>query len=162
MIAGLLRLVTVDVQGHPTRWRVLRDELPGAVATELDAFVERRLLTTDEGNGSGVIGVAHEAFLSVWPPLAQAITENASALRARRAIEHAATEWDENTRSPARLWGGGQLAATVTDTGAHIRAGVAQADTPFGFELTHVRGSHPLPPATEHRRLVVVPVHGNR
>ncbi|MGH3889347.1 MAG: AAA family ATPase, partial [Pseudonocardiaceae bacterium] len=114
VIAGLLRLVTVDEQGRPTRWRVLRNELSTPVDTELVAFVERRLLTTDEDNGSGVVGVAHEAFLSAWPPLAQAITAAASALRARRAVEHAATEWHDNDRPPARLWGGGQLAAAVT------------------------------------------------
>ncbi|MGH3569345.1 MAG: TIR domain-containing protein, partial [Pseudonocardia sp.] len=123
VIAGLLRLVTVDEQGRPTRWRVNRDELPTPVVTELDAFVTRRLLTTDEGNGSGVVGVAHEAFLSTWPPLTQAIAANVSALRARRAVEHAATEWNEDGRPPTRLWGGGQLAATVTDTGARIHAG---------------------------------------
>jgi energy-coupling factor transporter ATP-binding protein EcfA2 len=83
VIAGLLRLVTVDEQGHPTRWRVLRGELPDPVAAELDAFVARRLLTTDTDNSRVVIGVAHEAFLSAWPPLAQAIAENVSALRAR-------------------------------------------------------------------------------
>lgn len=32
-----------------------------------------RLLTTDADNGAVVIGVAHEAFLSAWPPLAEAI-----------------------------------------------------------------------------------------
>ncbi|MGH3837275.1 MAG: TIR domain-containing protein [Pseudonocardiaceae bacterium] len=127
VIAGLLRLVTVDEQGRPTRWRVLRDELPTPVITELAAFVARRLLITDEGNGSGIVGVTHEAFLSAWPPLAQAITAAASALRARRAVEHAATEWHDNDRPPARLWGGGQLAAAVTDTGASIRAGTASS-----------------------------------
>ncbi|MGH3931548.1 MAG: TIR domain-containing protein, partial [Pseudonocardiaceae bacterium] len=122
VIAGLLRLVTVDEQGHPTRWRVSRDKLPTPVLTELDAFVARRLLTTDTDNGSGVIAVAHEAFLSAWPPLAQAITTNVSALRTRRAIEHAATDWHDHARPPARLWTGGQLAAAVTDTGARISA----------------------------------------
>ena len=43
VIADLLRLVTVDEQGRPTRWRVRRDELPEYVAAELDAFVARRL-----------------------------------------------------------------------------------------------------------------------
>jgi hypothetical protein len=124
VIAGLLRLVTVDEQGRPTRWRVLRDELPAPVGTELDTFVKRRLLITDESNGSGVIGVAHEAFLSAWPPLAEAITAAASALRARRAVEDAASEWDEKGHLPARLWGGGQLAAAVTDVGARICSGV--------------------------------------
>ncbi|MGH3869770.1 MAG: TIR domain-containing protein [Pseudonocardiaceae bacterium] len=122
VIAGLLRLVTVDEQGHPTRWRVSRDELPELVTRELDIFVTRRLVTTDRDNGSVVMGVAHEAFLSAWPPLAQAITENASALRASRAIEQAATEWGTEGRPPARLWERGQLAAALADTGARPQA----------------------------------------
>jgi hypothetical protein len=83
------------------------------VTRELDVFVTRRLLTTDTENGSGVVGVAHEAFLSAWAPLAQAIEENASALRARRVVEQAATEWDTEGRSPVRLWERGQLAAAL-------------------------------------------------
>ncbi|MGH3915236.1 MAG: TIR domain-containing protein [Pseudonocardiaceae bacterium] len=122
VIAGLLRLVTVDEQGHPTRWRVGLGELPTQLATELNAFVERRLLSTDTDNGTVVIGVAHEAFLSAWPPLARMIAANASALRARRAVEHAAAEWHRNEYPRERLWGGGQLAAAVTDTGARICA----------------------------------------
>ncbi|MGH4019303.1 MAG: TIR domain-containing protein [Pseudonocardiaceae bacterium] len=125
VIAGLLRLVTVDEQGRPTRWRVNRADLPTQVVTELDAFVARRLLTTDTDNGTVVIGVAHEAFLSAWPPLAEAIKANATALQARRAVEHAATKWHDNGRPPARLWGGGQLAAAVADTGARVCAGGA-------------------------------------
>ncbi|MGH3854166.1 MAG: ATP-binding protein [Pseudonocardiaceae bacterium] len=123
VVAGLLRLVTVDEQGRPTRWRVPRDELPAPVLEELDAFVRRRLLTTDTDQGNVVIGVAHEAFLSAWAPLAQAIEENASALRARRVVEQAAAEWSEEGRSPARLWERGQLAAAVADTGARVQAG---------------------------------------
>ncbi len=122
VIAGLLRLVTVDEQGRPTRWRVDRAELPDHVVTELNAFVARRLLTTDTDNGTVVIGVAHEKFLSAWPPLAETIAKNVTALRARRAVEHAATEWHDGGRPPARLWGGGQLAAVVADTGARVRA----------------------------------------
>ncbi|MGH3828711.1 MAG: AAA family ATPase, partial [Pseudonocardiaceae bacterium] len=123
VIAGLLRLVTVDEQGRPTRWRVPRDELPERAIRELDAFVRRRLLTTDTDQGSVVVGVAHEAFLSAWAPLAQAIEENASALRARQAVEQAATEWDDEERSPVRLWERGQLAAAVADTGARVQSG---------------------------------------
>ncbi len=123
VIAGLLRLVTVDEHGRPTRWRVDRAELPEPVVTELDAFVTRRLVTTDTDNGTVVIGVAHEKFLSAWPPLAETIAKNVTALRARRAVEHAATEWHDGGSPPARLWGGGQLAAVVADTGARICAG---------------------------------------
>ncbi|MGH3837074.1 MAG: TIR domain-containing protein, partial [Pseudonocardiaceae bacterium] len=121
VIAGLVQLITVDEQGRPTRRRVSRDLLSAAVIAELDAFVTRRLVTTDTDTGNVVIEVAHEAFLSSWPPLAQAINENASALRARRAVDQAAAEWHDDGRLPARLWERGQLAAAVTDTGAHIR-----------------------------------------
>ncbi|HEU0087778.1 MAG TPA: TIR domain-containing protein [Pseudonocardiaceae bacterium] len=117
VIAGLLRVVTVDEQGRPTRWRTARDELSAPVRSELDCFVARRLLTTDTDHGTVVLGVAHEAFLSVWPPLAEAIAANVAALRARRAVEHAATEWHQSGRPRNRLWSGGQLAAAVTDTG---------------------------------------------
>ncbi len=130
VIAGLLRLVTVDELGRPTRWRVHRAELPDQVCTELDAFVAHRLLSTDSANGTVVIGVAHEAFLSAWPPLAQAITQNVSALRARRAVEHAATAWQDSARPPARLWTGGQLAAAVADTGVRLGTGRARTGAP--------------------------------
>ncbi|MBV9139798.1 MAG: hypothetical protein JO115_02550 [Pseudonocardiales bacterium] len=98
VIGGLLRLVTVDEQDHPTRLRVRRDDLPEPVTRELNVFIARRLVTTDTDNGSVVVGVAHEAFLSAWPPLAQEIKKNASALRASQALERAATEWDEDHR----------------------------------------------------------------
>ncbi|MGI9001358.1 MAG: TIR domain-containing protein [Pseudonocardia sp.] len=129
VIGGLLRLVTVDEHDRPIRWRVNRDELPGPVVAELSVFVTRRLLSTDTENGAVVIGVAHEAFFSAWPPLADAIARNVTALRARRAVERAAGEWHDNDRHPARLWMGGQLAAAVTDTGARLRQNVPSEAT---------------------------------
>ncbi|MGH3782172.1 MAG: TIR domain-containing protein, partial [Pseudonocardiaceae bacterium] len=122
VIAGLLRLVTVDEQGRPTRWRVNRSELPDPVVTALEPFLARRLLITDTDDGNVVLEVAHEAFLSSWAPLAQAIEENASALRARRAIEQAATAWHDKDHPPARLWERGQLAAALADIGTRPRA----------------------------------------
>ena len=129
VIADLLRLVTVDEQGRPTRLRVRRDELPEYVAAELDAFVARRLLTTDVEDGHVVVGVAHEAFLSAWPPLAEAITAASSALRAGRAVEMAAADWAERNRPPDRLWEGGQLAAALADTGARFQKGRQRSKT---------------------------------
>src|SRR4051812_4258553 len=121
VIQELLRLVTVDEQGRPTRWRIRRDELPEQVLTELQPFIDRRLLTTDTDNGHIVIGVAHEAFLSAWPPLTEAIVAEATALRARREVERAAAEWAERRYPPGRLWERGQLAAALADTGAHVQ-----------------------------------------
>ena len=105
VVKELLRLVTVDEQGRPTRWRVRRDELPEPVAAELDAFVARRLLTTDLDNDHVVVGVAHEAFLSAWPPLAEAITAASTALRARRLVEQAAADWAEHEQRAGAVVG---------------------------------------------------------
>jgi WD40 repeat protein len=121
VVRELLRLVTVDEQGRPTRWRVRRAELPAPVAAELDAFVARRLVTTDIENGQVVVGVAHEAFLDAWPPLAEAITAASTALRARRQIEQAAANWAEHEQPSDRLWERGQLAAALADTGARLQ-----------------------------------------
>jgi WD40 repeat protein len=129
VIKELLRLVTVDEQGRPTRWRVRRDELPEQVIAELQPFVDRRLLTTDTEGGHVVFGVAHEAFLIAWLPLGAAIAAAASALRARRQVEQAAERWIEDERAPARLWERGQLAAVLADTGARLqtRSGTRKA-----------------------------------
>ena len=130
VISGLLRLVTVDEEGRPTRWRVDRAELPEPVRLELDAFVGRRLLTIDTDSDVVVLGVTHEAFLSAWPPLAAAITATESGLRMRRAVEQAAAEWERDGRPSSRLWGHGQLAAAVNDTAARIQRISRSGDRP--------------------------------
>ena len=120
VLAGLLQLVTVDEQGRPVRRLVDQRDLPAPVRAELEAFIAKRLVTADvRDDGTVVLGVTHEAFLSAWPPLAAAITAKDAALKARRAVDIAAAEWDEAGRPVLRLWEGGQLAAAVEDTGAH-------------------------------------------
>jgi WD40 repeat protein len=121
VISGLLCLVTPDEQHRPIRRRIPKAELPEPVVQELEAFVARRLVTTDTDNGDVVFGVAHEAFLSAWSPLAQAIDEKASALRARHAVELAAAEWNKAGHPSARLWERGQLGAATAATGAHVQ-----------------------------------------
>ncbi len=109
VINGLLRLVTVDEQGRPAGWQVGRDDLSDQAWAELAEFVSRRLLVTVARDNGVVLGVAHEAFLSAWQPLADAINETAVALRAQRSIELAAREWDLAGRTTAHLWEGAQL-----------------------------------------------------
>ncbi|MGH3971994.1 MAG: TIR domain-containing protein [Pseudonocardiaceae bacterium] len=97
---------------------------------QLSAGVERsgRLLISRYEQLGGVqgaltrqaVGVAHEAFLSAWPPLANAIDAASSALRARRGIEQAADEWVSAGQPPERLWERGQLAAAWADVGARM------------------------------------------
>ena len=76
----------MDEQGRPTRWRIRRDELPESVTAQFDPFITRRLLSTDLEHGHVVVGVAHEAFLSSWPPLAAAITARAIHLNPEDAV----------------------------------------------------------------------------
>ncbi len=120
VIAGLLRLVTVDHEGRPTRCRINRSDLPDSVAAALEYFVRHRLLVTETTEGSVILGVAHDALLSAWSPLAQEIAAKVSALRARWAVEQAATEWNDRGRSPEWLWDGRQLGRAVAATGAHV------------------------------------------
>ncbi len=125
VLGGLLRLVSVDEQGRPTRRRIERADLPAVETAEQDAFVARRLLATDIHDGGVVIGVAHEAFLSAWPPLATVISDRTAALRARSALEPVAAEWEAAGRPAERLWERGQLAAVVAETGTRpVRSGL--------------------------------------
>jgi WD40 repeat protein len=120
VLAGLLQLVVVDEHGRPVRWPVRQKDLPAQVRMELEAFTAKRLLTADVADdGDVVLRVTHEAFLSAWPPLAKAITAEGAALRARRTVELAASEWDDAGRSSLLLWERGQLAVAVEGTGAH-------------------------------------------
>jgi WD40 repeat protein len=133
VVQGLLELVTVDEKGEPRRWRMRRDELPPMVRTEMDAFVARRLLVTDmDDGGHAIVAVAHEAFLSAWPPLAAAIATAAAGLRARRDIEHAAIEWERTGRTSQSLWESNQLAAALSATGARLQWTARKSRRPGG------------------------------
>jgi len=115
VIRALLRLVTVDEQGRPTRWRLRVNDLPGSERRELDAFVSRRLLVVSDDADTTAMSVAHEAFFSAWPPLARAIQEEGTALKARRNLEREADQWEASGRPESRLWMAGQLASALSD-----------------------------------------------
>ena len=92
--------------------------------TALIPFLSRRLLVTSTApNGASTIGVAHETFLSAWPPLRDAVASTGAALRARSAIEVAADEWSSRGKPRSRLWEKGQLSAALADIGETRRLG---------------------------------------
>ncbi len=122
VLTTLLRIVTIDEQNRPTRWRVRRGDLSETESAELDAFVARRLLTVDTVGEDAVIGASHEAFFTAWPPLDATIRDTATALRARRQVEDAAAEWDANARPAESLWERGQLAAATNAMDVDVRA----------------------------------------
>ncbi|MFF0494411.1 TIR domain-containing protein [Nocardia sp. NPDC004068] len=122
IVAMLLRLVTVDESGVPTRDRVPRAELTDAARSVADIFVNDRLLTTAEEDGRVVVSAAHEAFLLNWKPLREAIAREGAALRARRSVEIAAAEWEAD-RKPERLWERDRLSVAMHDIGSRPRLG---------------------------------------
>jgi hypothetical protein len=120
MLKTLLRLVTVDEGGRPTRLRVRRGEFPATTVNELILLESRYMLTSHIDDGHVMIAIAHEALLSSWPPMADAIAVASRALWVRRQLERAAIDWTQNGRTPQWLWDRGQLAVAVRDTGAHV------------------------------------------
>ncbi len=117
VISSLLRLVTVDENGQPTRRRVPYAGLPDATRVELGAFVDQRLLTVDEIDDYVSVGVAHEAVLTGWPPLADAIGTAGIALRTLREVERAADDWRDAGRPRRLLWERGRLASALENLG---------------------------------------------
>jgi hypothetical protein len=80
----------MDETGRPTRRRVAYATLPDPVRDELAAFVDRHLLITDDVDGVISIGVTHEAFLTAWSPLADAVAKARVAWTPRRDSNHSA------------------------------------------------------------------------
>lgn len=124
VLRELLRLVTVDAQGRPTRLRVPTATLSGDAQAELVPFVERHILVTGGDDAERTISVAHEAVLTAWPPLATAIEAERVALRARDAVEEAARQWAQQGNPAERLWERDQLAIALHDVGAPPRGPV--------------------------------------
>jgi hypothetical protein len=87
------------------------------------------LPTTDRKDDRVVVGVAHEAFLTAWPPLRQAIEASSIALRARRPVQQTADKWAAADEPPPWLWERGQLAAALADTGARLHRGRPERTT---------------------------------
>jgi hypothetical protein len=123
VLAGLLQLVTVDDQGRPIRRRVDRARLAEPVRRELDAFVDHRLLKADAEDGRALLEVSHEAVLSGWAPLAQAIRDAAAALRARQTVEQAAADWTQAGRHDAYLWERDRILAATALLAAPLPTG---------------------------------------
>jgi TIR domain/WD domain, G-beta repeat len=117
VLAGLTRLVTVDDTGRRARRRIRLASLTPSLRVALQVFVDRRLLLSDTNDGQVWLTVTHEALLTGWRPLDTATADITVALRAARAVEQAATEWDSNGRPVHYLWDDKRLTATRTTLG---------------------------------------------
>jgi WD40 repeat protein len=109
VLPALLKLVTLSPQGEPTRRRVRRSVLSDAEKAVVDAFIDARLVTSDQTDDEPSVEVAHEALLRTWPPLAEAIARERDALATRTELERLADDWERSGRRASYLLGGERL-----------------------------------------------------
>lgn len=145
VIAKLIDLVAVDEEGRPSKRRLVLDADNEGYLTP---FLKNRLLSTEGDGDTTQITVAHDAFLENWSPLKKQIDAKVIALRGRRALETAASDWDANGRNPAMLLQGGQLAKAMVDAGAEFvpvrDGGSASATHPRRLTVPTWRQRHRL------------------
>ncbi len=111
VLASLLQLVAFDRDGRPVGKYLDGGGLAEEVTADLDAFVDKHLLTTRTESGRAkVFAVRHQHFLTAWPQLHEKIEQEREVLRDREALTDAAREWDEAGRPPDRLWDAGRIA----------------------------------------------------
>jgi WD40 repeat protein len=121
VVPTLTGLATVTGAGEPTRRRVPRSNLSASEDEIVQAFVEARLLVTDEEQGEPVVEVAHEALVRQWQPLRQAIEARRAELRLRAELERWVLDWEQANRRASYLIGGDRLQAVRDWTAAHPR-----------------------------------------
>ncbi len=96
------KLVTVTVEGIPTRRRAALSEFPVNSASRqlISALVEARLLVSDKDS----VEVAHEALFRKWPTLAEWIAEYKNDLYVIEQVKQAAREWEASGKRASYLW----------------------------------------------------------
>jgi hypothetical protein len=117
VLAGLLRLVTIDNAGRWSRRPITIDGLPERIRAALQVLVERRLLVVEATEGVDTINVTHEALLTEWRPLRRTIEERLAALQAARTVEQSAADWQRDGRPEHYLWDEKRLAGALANLG---------------------------------------------
>jgi serine/threonine protein kinase/DNA-binding SARP family transcriptional activator/WD40 repeat protein len=107
------QLVTPGDEGDDLRRRATLPELADVATDVVDRYRANRLLVLDHHpiTREPTIEVAHEALLREWPRLREWIDEDRDAIRIRRALTQAASEWSERGRDESELYRGTRLAA---------------------------------------------------
>ncbi|HEV3375909.1 MAG TPA: TIR domain-containing protein [Thermoleophilaceae bacterium] len=154
VIPTMLELITLDPRGEPTRRRRSRADLSEAQNEVIQAFVEARLLQSEESGDDAIVEVAHEALLRVWAPLREAIEASRDRLRLRSEIERLALDWeaagrpdsyllaDERVQTARRFLGVGSAESTLDLSElerAFLDASIARHDEERRAEQRRVR-----------------------
>ncbi len=124
----LLKLVTIERDGEPTRRRARRATLSKTENGIVDAFLAARLLKADGDGEEATVEVAHEALLRQWRPLRDALEVSRQSIRMRTEVERLSEDWERADRADSYLLRGERLQAAVdwiddpaTDAGAPER-----------------------------------------
>jgi len=127
-----LRLVDLGVgEQDVTRRRALLSEfiLSHALQTRLrretlDAFIEARLLTTNEIGGKTTVEVSHEALIREWTRLSGWLLEARRDVSLQQTITRDVDVWEQQRRPNDRLYRGSQLKEArmwlVRNTASHM------------------------------------------
>jgi CHASE2 domain-containing sensor protein len=113
VIPTLSKLVAIGPDGQLTRRRLPRRALSHRESQIVDAFIEARLLTSNQIDGDSVVEVAHEALLRQWPPLRDAIERHHDELLLRSEIDRAGRDWERAGRRDDYLLTGQRLEAAM-------------------------------------------------
>ncbi len=146
-----LRMVAITDEGV-TRRRLTIAEAhalgldEATVEGVVDAFVEARLVTTNEDPATheATVEVAHEALFEAWHRFATWIDDAQQDLHRHTVLATAVVEWESAGRDPSYLWSGSRLAdfQTWTDSSSF------RLDT---GERTFLQASAEAEAAREHR-----------
>ncbi|TDD73434.1 WD40 repeat domain-containing protein, partial [Actinomadura rubrisoli] len=141
----MLRLITLDADGQPTRRPLSHHDLPGTghpahdagdgdVGRVLDVLADARLITLDQDQ----VLLAHEALITAWPRLAEWLDHDRTGLRIHQQLTEATRTWRDLHRHPDALLRGVRLAVTrdwaerddnhttlTSDEQAFLAAGIA-------------------------------------
>lgn len=97
-------LLVANIEGQPTRRRIMKAMLPSDLHSIVELLAAKRLLTIEDERGDSVVSVAHEKLFEAWPALRQWTETNIEDLKIVRQAEIAAQLWIENSYDFNYLW----------------------------------------------------------
>ena len=107
----ILRMVSIDGGGEPTRRQAARSEFEYADETEraaamqvLDRLVEARLVVADFVDDEPIVEPAHDALVRGWAMISEWLRATRASLPTFRAMSLAAIEWKDSGHDPGFLW----------------------------------------------------------
>ena len=86
-------LVVINIDGQPTRRRVLKMTLEDDLQPIVDLLSKERLLSTEGEGRESTVAVAHEKLFEAWPSLTRWVAENRDDFFVLRQAEIEAKEW---------------------------------------------------------------------